>query len=84
MHSPKKVEVKPTEETRGKVALFVTCYGNHNEPEVGMDFIKEGTLHAITFQSPEADGAIPSDPITAAAPSERISPNIFVVTITSN
>ena len=27
--------------------------------KVGMDFVKAGTLHAITFQSPEADGAIP-------------------------
>ena len=27
--------------------------------KVGMDFIKQGTLHASTFQSPEADGAIP-------------------------
>ena len=27
--------------------------------KVGMDFVNEGTLDAITFQSPEADGAIP-------------------------
>jgi len=27
--------------------------------KVGMDFIKEGTLHAITYQSAEADGALP-------------------------
>ncbi|MDI1335828.1 MAG: substrate-binding domain-containing protein [Lacunisphaera sp.] len=27
--------------------------------KVGMDFVQQGTLHAITFQSPEADGAIP-------------------------
>lgn len=27
--------------------------------KVGMDFIKEGTLHAITFQSAESDGALP-------------------------
>ncbi|MFB3786706.1 MAG: substrate-binding domain-containing protein [bacterium] len=27
--------------------------------KVGMDFVKEGRLHAITYQSPEADGAIP-------------------------
>ncbi|MEJ2107004.1 MAG: heterodisulfide reductase-related iron-sulfur binding cluster [Acidiferrobacteraceae bacterium] len=30
----------PTAETRGKVALFATCYGNRNEPEVGADLIK--------------------------------------------
>lgn len=27
--------------------------------KVGMDFIKAGTLHAVTYQSPEADGALP-------------------------
>jgi len=27
--------------------------------KVGMDFIKKGTLHAVTYQSPEADGALP-------------------------
>ena len=25
------------ERTRGKVALFATCYGNRNEPEIGLD-----------------------------------------------
>jgi len=29
----------PTEQTRGKVALFGTCYGNRNEPQIGMDLI---------------------------------------------
>ena len=27
----------PTAETTGKVALFVTCYGNRNEPDLGSD-----------------------------------------------
>ena len=26
--------------TRGKVALFATCYGNRNEPEIGLDLVK--------------------------------------------
>ena len=26
--------------TRGKVALFATCYGNRNEPDIGMDLAK--------------------------------------------
>src|SRR5580700_10486252 len=26
--------------TRGKVALFATCYGNRNEPEIGLDLIR--------------------------------------------
>ena len=25
--------------TRGKIALFATCYGNHNEPELGEDLV---------------------------------------------
>src|SRR3979490_1683849 len=25
--------------TRGKVALFATCYGNRNEPEIGLDLV---------------------------------------------
>ncbi len=28
-----------TERTRGKVAIFVTCYGEHNEPEVVEDMV---------------------------------------------
>ncbi len=31
------VEVKPTTETRGKVVLFTTCYGNRNEPDLNVD-----------------------------------------------
>jgi glycerol-3-phosphate dehydrogenase subunit C len=26
--------------TRGKVALFATCYGNRNEPQIGMDLVR--------------------------------------------
>ena len=28
---------QPSEQTRGKVALFTTCYGNRNEPELAQD-----------------------------------------------
>jgi len=31
------VEAQPGETTRGKVALFATCYGNYNEPHLGED-----------------------------------------------
>jgi Fe-S oxidoreductase len=31
------VEVKATDETRGRVALFVTCYGDRNEPHMPED-----------------------------------------------
>ena len=29
----------PTEHTRGRVALFTTCYGNRNEPQISEDLI---------------------------------------------
>ena len=35
-----KVVPKPTEETRGKVVLFTTCYGNRNEPDLNLDLVK--------------------------------------------
>ncbi|MGH8286542.1 MAG: heterodisulfide reductase-related iron-sulfur binding cluster, partial [Steroidobacteraceae bacterium] len=31
--------VQATEETRGRVALFTTCYGNRNEPELDEDLV---------------------------------------------
>jgi glycerol-3-phosphate dehydrogenase subunit C len=30
----------PTAETRGKVALFTTCYGNRNEPDLNLDLVE--------------------------------------------
>ena len=33
-------EAEATETTTGKVALFSTCYGNYNEPQIGEDLIK--------------------------------------------
>lgn len=33
------IQAQPTEDTRGKVALFGTCYGNANEPQLGEDII---------------------------------------------
>ena len=30
---------QPTATTRGRVALFATCYGNYNAPEIGLDLI---------------------------------------------
>jgi glycerol-3-phosphate dehydrogenase subunit C len=34
----KAIEPKPVNGTTGKVALYATCYGNYNIPEVGEDF----------------------------------------------
>ena len=30
---------EPTDETRGRAALFTTCYGNYNEPALGQDLL---------------------------------------------
>jgi len=38
-HTPASVEVEPTDGTRGRVALFGTCYGNNNQPELGEDLV---------------------------------------------
>lgn len=34
------LQAKPAGVTTGKVAIFATCYGNYNEPELGEDLIK--------------------------------------------
>ena len=39
-HTPVNIEPVATQTTTGKVALFATCYGNYNEPEIGEDLIK--------------------------------------------
>ncbi|MFK7976847.1 MAG: heterodisulfide reductase-related iron-sulfur binding cluster [Halioglobus sp.] len=36
----KAIDPKPIGETTGKVALYATCYGNYNSPDIGPDFIK--------------------------------------------
>ncbi len=40
----------------GREDIIRVAAGNS---KVGMDFIKAGTLHAVTYQSAEADGALP-------------------------
>jgi Fe-S oxidoreductase len=37
---PLAAEAQKTATTNGKVALFATCYGNYNEPEIGEDLIR--------------------------------------------
>ncbi len=37
---PLDIEIQATSKTTGKVVLFATCYGNHNEPELGEDLIR--------------------------------------------
>ncbi len=36
---PGEHEVVPTDRTTGKVAIFATCYGEYNEPQIGEDLI---------------------------------------------
>ena len=35
-----RIKPEATTSTTGKVALFATCYGSYNEPEIGEDLIK--------------------------------------------
>jgi Fe-S oxidoreductase len=38
-HQPAGAKVEEAGPTRGKVALFATCYGNYNEPHIGEDLV---------------------------------------------
>jgi Fe-S oxidoreductase len=38
-HQNVEAPAQATDRTRGKVAIFVTCYGEHNEPEVVQDMV---------------------------------------------
>ena len=37
--TPAAAQPRATEETRGRVALFATCYGNRNEPQLNEDLV---------------------------------------------
>lgn len=39
-NSIREISSEPMGETTGKVALYATCYGNYNSPEIGEDFVK--------------------------------------------
>ena len=39
LEGAKPVDVKPTENTRGKVVLYTTCYGNRNHPAIDEDLV---------------------------------------------
>ncbi|HEU5399552.1 MAG TPA: heterodisulfide reductase-related iron-sulfur binding cluster, partial [Gammaproteobacteria bacterium] len=39
-HEPLQAAPEPVDDTRGKVALYVTCYGNHNQPDMAVDLVK--------------------------------------------
>ncbi len=37
---PVSGDARPTDGTTGKVALFATCYGNYNDPRIGLDLVR--------------------------------------------
>ena len=39
-HTPDLTQVQATKKTTGKVAIFGTCYGEYNEPHLGVDLLK--------------------------------------------
>ena len=49
------VDVQPTADTKGRVVLFTTCYGNRNEPDLGKDLtaIFEHNNIAVTIARSE-------------------------------
>lgn len=40
----------PTDRTTGKVALFATCYGNYNSPQLGEDFFRVFQHNGIVIE----------------------------------
>ena len=46
-HTPGSAEVKEAGPTRGKVAVFGTCYGTYNTPQMGEDLVKVLEHNAI-------------------------------------
>jgi Fe-S oxidoreductase len=47
--------IKPSEETRGQVALFATCYGNRNEPDLVEDLAAVYTHNGIAVSLAERE-----------------------------
>jgi glycerol-3-phosphate dehydrogenase subunit C len=46
---------QPAGITRGKVALFATCYGNRNEPQIGLDLASVFEHNGIEVALPERE-----------------------------
>ncbi|GIX30339.1 MAG: ferredoxin [Porticoccaceae bacterium] len=49
------VEPVATDATRGKVALFVTCYGNYNSPQVVEDLVRVFQHNGIAVHLPDRE-----------------------------
>jgi Fe-S oxidoreductase len=55
-HTPLRPdEAQPTEETRGRVALFTTCYGNFNEPNLAEDLVAVFEYNGIPVVLPKGE-----------------------------
>lgn len=49
-HQPDLSNIKATETTTGKIAIFGTCYGEYNEPHLGEDLLKVFEHNGIAVQ----------------------------------
>ncbi|MFT5220478.1 MAG: glycerol-3-phosphate dehydrogenase subunit C, partial [Gammaproteobacteria bacterium] len=49
-HQPGDFEIQSTGKTKGKVAIFATCYGEYNEPLLGMDLLSVFEHNEIPIQ----------------------------------
>jgi Fe-S oxidoreductase len=47
--------VRDGQRTKGKVALFTTCYVNYNEPGIGRDLVKVLTHNEVPYALPDAE-----------------------------
>ncbi len=45
-----EITAEPTEQTRGKLALFATCYGERNEPQLAEDLIQVFEFNGISVR----------------------------------
>src|SRR6202011_5379693 len=45
--APQAAAIRPTDQTTGKVALFTTCYGNRNEPDLDEDLAAVLQLNGV-------------------------------------
>jgi len=55
-HTPLRPdEAQPTEETHGRVALFTTCYGNFNEPNLAEDLVAVFEYNGIPIVLPKGE-----------------------------
>ena len=50
-----QLKAQPGEQTRGQVALFTTCYGNVNDPQIGVDLIALLQHNGIPVVLPDAE-----------------------------